>query len=556
MSETPLIAIHEFSTGIQIEWTEDGNWVSKGFTGQYMNRTSKTIPPAIEQAIENKAFAVAEGSVDDVPTIIGRVVLDSSQAWSVVAVVTRGRDDQNRKLAVYRFFFTEGEGSLPTILTWLKQQQHENQPIIFDPLNSKAVNEPNYVQESTRLTLPEFMPVRPQLPVLDPNQHYSLDLIHALAAKGATDRNPIAWAYQVSALEKPSLFQVIYPTSPQAAQLIQRSLMHPEASSAPINEESIKNAIKSLMTSAEIQRESAETLVSGIKSIETVFKDKKQIKPYWQTIFYGQGAANALERGIYTASMIHLLTLQALILPDTIVQYLKWISAAQDSKLSEIHAIALSFQDRFQAALSQPSVLVLESLQQQGINEGLEAVFRQELEPDQVIWLWKSSSKFWGRSQIAQFVDMLRLDLTRVRHRKRQSLIEEPFNCNSLTWNTIRSGFLSNHNESIGHSKLANVFEKLGYSAISACFYQAGQGFVPSKVYQAAERAPDFNGGNPFGIQVKRQRTWLDVVEPWKFYILGGVVAIAGISLATYIYLTRSTHPSQPTDPSPTVPRR
>jgi hypothetical protein len=71
-----MIEIHEFSTGIQVERVGTG-WVSRGFTGEYMNRTLDLIPVAVQRAITNREFAVAEGASSDEPAVIGREISDN-----------------------------------------------------------------------------------------------------------------------------------------------------------------------------------------------------------------------------------------------------------------------------------------------------------------------------------------------------------------------------------------------------------------------------------------------------------------------------------------------
>lgn len=94
------IKIHEFSTGIRAEEIADGVWRSLGFTGQYMNMTLERIPEAVERSIANREFAVTEGASTEQPAIIGRVVGTGKDAWSVIAVVTRGRDEKGRSVSV------------------------------------------------------------------------------------------------------------------------------------------------------------------------------------------------------------------------------------------------------------------------------------------------------------------------------------------------------------------------------------------------------------------------------------------------------------------------
>ncbi|NEP52492.1 MAG: hypothetical protein F6K65_28310, partial [Moorea sp. SIO3C2] len=104
-SITITVEIYEFSTGIKAEITPDGGWISRGFTGRYMNATLPQIPYTVERAIANKRFAVVEGANSNQPAVIGRVVPGEPDSFipdlSVVAVVSRGRDDGGRPLSVY-----------------------------------------------------------------------------------------------------------------------------------------------------------------------------------------------------------------------------------------------------------------------------------------------------------------------------------------------------------------------------------------------------------------------------------------------------------------------
>ena len=111
------VEIHEFSTGITPEQLADGRWVSRGFTGRYMNSTLKEIPYAVERAIANKDFAVAEGASSQEPTTIGRQV----DEWSVIAIVTRGQDEKGRGASFYRYFLTKSNQGLFKLLSLLKK---------------------------------------------------------------------------------------------------------------------------------------------------------------------------------------------------------------------------------------------------------------------------------------------------------------------------------------------------------------------------------------------------------------------------------------------------
>ncbi|MDE5068635.1 MAG: hypothetical protein O4751_07890 [Trichodesmium sp. St2_bin6] len=102
----PTYNIHEFSTGINVETWPDGSWISRGYkVGEYMNSTLSQIPLVVQRAIANKMFEVSKDSHSQKPTFVGREVRgkNADPAWSVVAVVTPGRNDYGPFNSFYRY---------------------------------------------------------------------------------------------------------------------------------------------------------------------------------------------------------------------------------------------------------------------------------------------------------------------------------------------------------------------------------------------------------------------------------------------------------------------
>ena len=103
-SDNKIHEIHEFSTGIQFEQRGD-SWIWTGFTIKYMNSTMGEIPKVVERSIANEEFALAEGSSTEKPAIIARILGSGNDIWSVIAVVTRGRDEVGRSAAFPVIFY-------------------------------------------------------------------------------------------------------------------------------------------------------------------------------------------------------------------------------------------------------------------------------------------------------------------------------------------------------------------------------------------------------------------------------------------------------------------
>ncbi|WP_258004738.1 hypothetical protein [Cylindrospermopsis raciborskii] len=93
----------------------------------------------VERSIANEEFALAEGSSTEKPAIIARILGSGDDIWSVVAVVTRGRDEVGRSAAFHRYFLCRGDHKLRVILAWWEQN---NRPT-FNPLDQQDEGNPH-----------------------------------------------------------------------------------------------------------------------------------------------------------------------------------------------------------------------------------------------------------------------------------------------------------------------------------------------------------------------------------------------------------------------------
>ena len=316
------IQIQEFSTGIRYQTDPNGNWVSLGFTGQYINVTEPNIPQEIIRAIANKDFAVAERGLGHDPATIGREIRGTDSSWSVIALVSQGQDEKGRPGSFYRFLWCEGL-NLASIIEWISnyQQNHNRQPV-FNPNEqpkSMADYQVSHREDPPNLsnvaTLPDSLPI-----LLKPeDQHHDLSRIHTLAVTKANGQ-PISWAVNAEALEKPWNFTVIKAASDRAYQIFQNSIANKpkEVAPAAFDEQALKSAIKSLMGSSIVKPEAISTFMEALGT--------PQISDtYWNSLFDGQGAQNALDQNIHSPQMVRLLTLKLIAIPDFLHEYLQWI---------------------------------------------------------------------------------------------------------------------------------------------------------------------------------------------------------------------------------------
>jgi hypothetical protein len=402
-----MIEIHEFSTGIQVERVGTG-WVSRGFTGEYMNRTLDLIPVAVQRAITNREFAVAEGASSDEPAVIGREISDNGEEWSVIAVVTKGRDDRGRSASMYRYFLCKGIGNLGNILAWIINQR----PFpVFNPYDTRIIGNPAIHQN----TGSDPINLRPELqsllvnnptPIIISWQQPCAPLILNEMARQIPGNQLISWAFKVEALEQPTRFQVIQPASEKAEQLLQRiTAVTPQYTVNISGEQSIKSAIKGLSSREQVK-------IEQILILENALNDPQINENYWKSLFDSQGAAQSRSQGIYSPQMVRLLTLQAILIPEKLSDYLIWMS--KRGKQDDHYQTSENFQTEIRNALrpvSNQTPRLIENLV-----EGVENLIPSLLEnPEQVevaIWLLQLPNGLWSWSYSKVFIpDYLDHDL-------------------------------------------------------------------------------------------------------------------------------------------------
>jgi hypothetical protein len=412
--------IHEFSTGITPEGSKD-KWVSKGFTGRYMNMTMPQIPVAVERAIANNGFAVAEGASSDQPAIIGRSIPDSDQpsGWAVVALVTRGEDEYGRSFGFHRYFLCPGSDRLWMLVEWLEMYRstHGQYPI-FNPYKLREPGKPSSWQEPAAnppVRGDMLPPAYEAIPCLIPSQSpITLVQINQLAQfKAETQQGQTSWAYNVEALEQPSRFLVIKPASAKAEQILRQPVIasaRTVSASIEIDEQAIKGAVKGLINSAQVNADLVEVLISNIPVVEKALKTEAEATKYWEQLFDGQGAANGISQNIMTSQMVRLLAIRSIVLPERLSQYLTWLKVEKADQVSSSMQDSMQFQKQIRQVLStwqmsKPDLYeILENNVFEGVKASLLELYRSgsrsqekkgvSIEP--MVWLLKSTQGLWG----------------------------------------------------------------------------------------------------------------------------------------------------------------
>ena len=566
-----MIEIHEFSTGIRPERTFDGGWVSRGFTGVYMNMTLQSIPSVVEGSIANRFFALTEGASGDEPAIIGRVVGSPNNSWSVMAVVTRGKDEQQRSMSVYRYFLCQGANNLWQILAWWINNGMSR----FNPFDIRTVGQPNLFNVNSSQP-PDIqqealaLPMNLSKPILLNPQQYDLQTINILALRKFNIQNngqQVSWAFNVQALEKPRQFQVIQPANQRAYEILER-VINNSVSPQPdpwlynqnennstfqqlvsdpdgeddnnqnriIDEETLKSTIRGLINSSRVKREAVQTITDAlqIKQISTY---------YWHSLFDGQGAETAISQKIYNPQMLRLITLRAMVIPETLPEFLDWLNIKGDKKPDENQKISLDFQK----AIDDLNIFPQEKLAS-GFKYILSKLLSEEITPEAVHWLLKYSA--WAACR-KKFINDIVTDLQLIENyfkspeynssQGQSSLYRDNFQCGYELWQDLikywKSMSSNNKYRLPGYKSLAELFKHLSEYRLSAYFYQVSEGIVTKDIFKKAAYSANLRGNTIvfLGLKLHCQFTYIDRIinliknQQEHLLILTGVILIITI---------------------------
>ncbi|OBU76276.1 hypothetical protein [Cylindrospermopsis raciborskii] len=550
-SENKIHEIHEFSTGIQFEQRGD-SWIWTGFTIKYMNSTlGEEIPKVVERSIANEEFALAEGSSTEKPAIIARILGSGDDIWSVVAVVTRGRDEVGRSAAFHRYFLCRGDHNLRVILAWWEQnnrptfnpldKQDEGNPHIFEgevpklpdleqilplfkvqtkpqeeqrlssssqsaqeavltwgtwgvpgqsgetrvikegifPLSEEPVSTPESQNVEEYSLFQQLSPI-----VLEPNVQYDLYTINVLAInKWNSCKNglPVCWAFDVEALVKPERFQVIKPASQKARDGINRAIAAGSRvvrNAVNIDEAALKSALRSLANSSQVKPESVETIINGLNN-------KDVTREYWHSLFNAQGTDRAIKEKIYSPQFVRLMTLRALVIPETLPEFLQWLNIQKGSNVDGNQRVSLELQKKIQPLFSKEQIGA-------GITYLLPSLLGGKISVDGLCWLLAKSGgdTIWayGRNQ---FINNIKYDLQLIYNYYSKPIVvglfdESTLKCKAEVWRSlinrwrdIRGGY----NKCEEYRPLAQLFERFKEYDLAVYFYQVSDGVVKKDLF-------------------------------------------------------------------------
>ncbi|MDT9232257.1 hypothetical protein [Limnospira sp. PMC 917.15] len=523
-----MIYIHEFSTGIEVKRTSDGGWESGGFTGQYMNCT-REIPPEILNAISSGEFSLSEGGLQDHPAMVGRQV----GGYSVVAVVSRGRDDRGRGLSLYRYFWCEGKDYIEAILRSMISSSNKVDPPVFDPYYQPLSTGYPLNPDSQPVSLDKFAEyLDSSPPIVIPHEQPCTHLILNEIAKEIAKRQgqDYSWAYKVAALENPWYFQVIYPASSEAENNFKEVLARRPRDSVFISGEAgIKTAIKAIIK--------GRVKPEHINSLEIALAHPQIDAQFWNKLLDSRGASKAYKDKIYSEPMVRLLTLKALLIPKFLPEFLIWMQTApkpddcwefcrklQASLLTEykknIHglpSLTRNVKDGIYSLLSRLITKPKFSPSDSTIKHKLRGLVHYKFDIPQLVKATKllltQKDGFWSQVYRVSFTTDLADALTQIPDLWEPGIITNYPEEQQKFLTNLQPFWRYPGKTDKNYLSLAQFFEEVGQPHFAAIFYQISTGEVPANIFYSLSRKGNVKKGTLFEMTLIRKKGWRDHIH-------------------------------------------
>jgi hypothetical protein len=239
------------------------------------------------------------------------------------------------------------------------------------------------------------------------------------------------------------------------------------------SEASLKPAIRKLIHSSQVKPEAVQVIVEGLEN-EDISSE------YWENLFNNEGAEIAIKQKIYSPQMVRLMTLRAMVIPETLPQFLEWLNIQTGKKLDEHQTVSLEFQSKISGYLKAQIIYGIEFL--------LIELLQEQITPERVAWLFRVKGSAWG-VVYQDFIDLIKYDVNLIGqldvYPKDNKIYLNKLKFDRQIWSTLVTNWLNiKQGWTILRSyyPLAQLFESTEDYKLAVFFYQVSCGGVPKNI--------------------------------------------------------------------------
>ncbi|BAZ86397.1 hypothetical protein [Dolichospermum compactum] len=233
--------------------------------------------------------------------------------------------------------------------------------------------------------------------------------------------------------------------------------------------QALKPAIRKLIHSSQVKPEAVRVIVEGLEDENVTPED-------WETLFNKEGAEIAIKQKIYSPQMVRLITLRAIVIPETLQEFLAWLNIQGRKKLDEHQTVSLEFQKDIRPLFPQEQLT-------KGINYLILNLLNKQISVDCAYWLLTTDGSAWFYARKKFITDVkydLQLNCTFI------VLDNKLFKCRKQVWASLISNWKSIQKEthkSEEYQPLAELLARLKEYELAAYFYQVSQGNVTNDLF-------------------------------------------------------------------------
>ncbi len=274
---------------------------------------------------------------------------------------------------------------------------------------------------------------------------------------------------------------------------------------------SLKIALRKLIHSSEVKPEAIQQIAEELSNEEISVQD-------WENLFKQDGADIALEQKIHTPQLTKLLTIRAIVIPQTVPEFLQWLNIQKISDLDESQKTSWAFQKKIKQFLPPEKISI-------GIQYILLQLLENKIKMGSVVWLLSDDNSIWAGGK-KQFINNIKYDLKliyssflsgRIEH-----LTQHIFRIQIGIWSEAINYWEDlkvSHKKNKKYQKykiLGKLFTEIKEYELAAYFYQISQSKISSKILKLLVNSNNITPETIFGLPIKESRPWINYIS--KFF--------------------------------------
>jgi hypothetical protein len=289
----------------------------------------------------------------------------------------------------------------------------------------------------------------------------------------------------------------------------------------------------------------------SVEMIAEIIDNLEITSESWENLFNSQEITKILIDPVSSEAIARLLTLKAIILPESLPELLNWLNLYPNQQFkNSSFEFQQKFYDQYQKVATQKRS-GLSSRLYQGVNQLLIGVFQNQINRKMVVTLLNNNQSIWQiglkplvrnfekdleyiANNFEQIAEIIKNNLARNHQNHQDQYLKEFLYSDYHFWLPL----IKEDSDLSCYLPFAKLFELLKVDRLAAYFYQLSQGKVPHQVFLSAF------GKRPYelylGLLVKRDIPWVEKLQNTHLILNTISVCLTGAGLLLLLATLKS----------------